>query len=86
MAATSAASATPGLEGQLTPSQDTPKRGAQAASVAVGLAPEADSSVEAAVAPEEAASAAVALGPPDVLPALVKGKCALGPFLSILVI
>jgi hypothetical protein len=69
-AAASAASAAPGLGGQLTPPQDAPKRGAQAAPVAVGLAPEADSSVEADVAPGEAAGAAVALGPPDVLPAL----------------
>jgi hypothetical protein len=66
----SAASAAPGLRGQLTPSQDAPKRGAQAAPVAVGLAPEADSCVEAAVTLGEAAGAAVALGPPDVLPAL----------------
>jgi hypothetical protein len=40
------------------------------APVAVGLAPEADSSVEATVAPGEAAGATVALGPPDVLPTL----------------
>jgi hypothetical protein len=66
----SAASAAPGLGGQLTPSQDAPKRGAKAAPVAVGLAPEADSSVEAAITLREAAGAAVALGPPDVLPAL----------------
>jgi hypothetical protein len=60
----------PGLAGQLTPPQDAPKRGAQAAPVAVGRAPEADSSVEAAVALGEAAGAAVASGPPDMLPAL----------------
>jgi hypothetical protein len=68
--AASAASAASGLGGQLTPAQDAPKRGAQAAPVAVGLAPEADSSVEAAVTPGEATGVAVALGPPDVLPAL----------------
>lgn len=54
----------------MTPSQDAPKRGAQAAPVAVGLVPEADSSVEATVALGEAAGAVVALGPPDVSPAL----------------
>jgi hypothetical protein len=70
MASASAASAAPGLGGQLTPSQDAPKRGAQAAPVVVGLSPEADSSVEAAIALGEAAGAAVALGPPDVLPVL----------------
>jgi hypothetical protein len=69
-ASTSAASATPGLAGQLTPSQDAPQRGAQAAPVAVGRAPEADSSVEAVVALGEAAGVAVASGPPDMLPAL----------------
>jgi hypothetical protein len=40
------------------------------APVAVGQAPEADSSVETAVVLGEAAGAAVASGPPDVLPAL----------------
>jgi hypothetical protein len=69
-ASASIASAAPGLAGQLTPSQDAPQRGAQAAPVAVGRAPEADSSVEAAVALGEAAGAAVASGPPDMLPAL----------------
>jgi hypothetical protein len=67
---TSAASAAPGLAGQLTSSQDAPQRGAQAAPVAVGRAPEADSSVEAAVALGEATGAAVASGPPDMLPAV----------------
>jgi hypothetical protein len=57
----SAASATPGLAGQLTSSQDAPKRGAQAAQVAVGRAPEADSAT---------AGAAAASSPPDVLPVL----------------
>jgi hypothetical protein len=66
----SAASAAPGLAGQLTSSQDAPQRGAHAAPVAVGRAPEADSSVEAVVALGEAAGAAVASGPPDMLPAL----------------
>jgi hypothetical protein len=69
-ASASAASAAPGLAGQLTPSQDAPKRGAQAAPVAVGRAPEADSSVEAPVALGEAAGTTVASGPPDVLLAL----------------
>jgi hypothetical protein len=44
-ASASAASAAPGLAGQLASSQDAPKRGAQAAQVAVGRAPEADPSV-----------------------------------------
>jgi hypothetical protein len=66
----SATSVAPGLAGQLTSSQDAPQRGAQAAPVAVGRAPEADSSVEAAVALGEAAGAAVTSGPPDMLPAL----------------
>jgi hypothetical protein len=70
MASTSAASAAPGLASQLTSSQDAPKRGAQAAQVAVGRAPEADPSVEAAVVPRETAGAAAASSPPDVLPAL----------------
>jgi hypothetical protein len=67
----STASAVPGLAGQLTSSQDAPRRGAQAAPVAVERAPEAGSSVEAAVALGEAAGAAMASGPPDMLPALV---------------
>jgi hypothetical protein len=66
----SAASAAPGLVGQLTSSQDAPQRGAQAAPAVVERAPEAGSSVEAAVALGEAAGAAVASGPPDKLPAL----------------
>jgi hypothetical protein len=66
----SAASATPGLAGQLTSLQDAPKRGGQAAQVAVGRAPEADSSVEAAVVSRETAGAAAASSPPDVSPAL----------------
>jgi hypothetical protein len=70
-ASASAASAAPGLAGQLTSSQDAPQRGAQVAPVAVGRAPEADSSVEAVVALGEATSAAVASGPPDMLPAVV---------------
>jgi hypothetical protein len=70
MASASAASAAPGLAGQLTSSQDAPQRGAQAAPVAVERAPEAGSSVEAGVALGEAAGAAVASGPPDMLPAL----------------
>jgi hypothetical protein len=70
MASASTASAALGLAGQLTPSQDAPQRGAQAAPVAVGRAPEADSSIEATVALGEAAGAAVASSPPDMLPAL----------------
>jgi hypothetical protein len=69
-ASASAASAAPGLAGQLTSSQDAPQRRAQAAPVAVERAPEAGSSVEVAVALGEAAGVAVALGPPDMLPAL----------------
>jgi hypothetical protein len=69
-ASASAASAAPGLAGQLAFLQDAPKWGAQAAQVAVGRAPEADSSIEAAVVPREAASAAAASSPPDALPAL----------------
>jgi hypothetical protein len=70
----SAASATPGLAGQLASLQDAPKRGAQAAQVAVGRAPEADSFVEAVVVPRETAGAAAALGPPDALPALASAS------------
>jgi hypothetical protein len=69
-ASASAASAAPGLAGQLASLQDAPKRGAQAAQVAMGRAPKADSSVEAAVVPREAAGAAAALSPPDALSAL----------------
>jgi hypothetical protein len=69
-ASASAASAAPGLAGQLASSQDAPKRGAQAAQVAVGRAPEADHSVEAAVVPRETAGAAAASSLLDVLPAL----------------
>jgi hypothetical protein len=65
----SAASAALGHAGRLASSQDAPKRGAQAARVAVGRAPQADPSVEVAVVPGETAAAAAALGPPDVLPA-----------------
>jgi hypothetical protein len=66
-ASASVASAALGLAGQLTSSQDAPKRGAQATQVAMGRAPEADSSVEAAVMPRETASAATTSSPPDVL-------------------
>jgi hypothetical protein len=55
---------------QLASSQDPPKRGAQAAQVAVGRAPEADSFVDAIVVPRETAGAAAASSPPDALPAL----------------
>jgi hypothetical protein len=71
MVLASAASATSGLAGQLTSSQDAPQRGAQAAPVAVGRAPEADSSVEAAVVLGEAAGLAVASSPLDMLPTVV---------------
>jgi hypothetical protein len=66
----SAASAAPGLAGQLNSSEDAPQRGAQAAPAAVERAPEAGSSVEAAVTLGEAAGATVALGSPDTLSAL----------------
>jgi hypothetical protein len=69
-ASASATSAAPGLAGQLASSQDAPKRGAQAAQVAVGRAPEANRSVEAAVVPRETTSAAAASSLLDVLPAL----------------
>jgi hypothetical protein len=65
----SAASAAPGLAGQLAFPQDAPKRGAQAAQVVVGRAPEADSSAKATVVPKEIAGAAATSSPPDVLPA-----------------
>jgi hypothetical protein len=67
----SAAGAAQGLAGLLVSTQGALKKGAQAAQVAVGRAPEADPSVEAAVLPRETAGAAVASSPPDVLPALV---------------
>jgi hypothetical protein len=70
MAPASIASAAPGLAGQLAFLQDALERGAQAAQVAVGRAPEVDSSVEAAVVPRETAGAAAASSPPDALPAL----------------
>jgi hypothetical protein len=63
-----AASAAPHHVGWLASAQDAPKRGAQAARVAMGRAPQADPSVEAAVVLGETAGAAVALSPPDVLP------------------
>jgi hypothetical protein len=69
-ASASAASAAPGLTGQLASSQDAPKRGAQAAQVAVRRVPEADPSVEAAVEPREAAGAAACSSPPGGLPVL----------------
>jgi hypothetical protein len=68
MAPAFAASAALGLAGRLASSQDAPKRGAQAARVAVGRAPQADPSVEAPVVPGETAGAAAAFTPPDVLP------------------
>jgi hypothetical protein len=73
-APTSAASAASGLGGQLASLQDAPKQGAQAAQVAMGRAPEGDSSVEAAVVPRETAGAAVAFSPPDVLSALASAS------------
>jgi hypothetical protein len=65
----STASAAPCHAGRLAFTQDVPKRGAQAARVAMGRAPQADPSVEAAVVPGESAGAAVALSPPSGLPA-----------------
>jgi hypothetical protein len=67
MVLASAASAAPGLAGQLSSSQDAPQRGAHAAPVAVERAPEAGSSVETVVTLGEAAGAAVASGPLDML-------------------
>jgi hypothetical protein len=69
-ASASAASAALGLADQLASSQDAPKRGAQAAQVVVGRAPEADPSVKATVVPRETAGVAAASSPPDVLSAL----------------
>jgi hypothetical protein len=69
-ASASAASVASGLAGRLASSQDAPKRGAQAAQVAVGRVPEAEPSVEAAVVPREAAGAAAASSPPGGLPVL----------------
>jgi hypothetical protein len=66
----SATSAAPRHAGRLASAQDAPKRGAQAAQVAMGRAPQADPSVEAAVVPGETAGAAATLSLPDVLPAL----------------
>jgi hypothetical protein len=66
---TSAASAAPCHAGWLASAQDAPKRGAQAARVAMGRAPQADPSIEAVVVSGETAGAAAALSPPDVLPA-----------------
>jgi hypothetical protein len=65
----SAASAAPRHVGWLASAQDDLKRGAQAARVAMGQAPQADPSVRAAIVPGEAAGVATALSPPDVLPA-----------------
>jgi hypothetical protein len=70
----SAASAAPGLGGELASLQDAPKRGAQAAQVVVGRAPEGDSSVKAVVVPRETAGAAVALSPLDALSALASAS------------
>jgi hypothetical protein len=69
MVPASAASAASRHAGWLASAQDAPKRGAQAARVAMGRAPQADPSFEAAVMPGETAGAAAALSPPDVLPA-----------------
>jgi hypothetical protein len=69
-ASASAASAAPGLAGQLASSQDAPKQGAQATQVAVRRVPEADPSVEAAVVPREATGAAACSSPPGGLPVL----------------
>jgi hypothetical protein len=53
--------------GWLASAQSALERGAQAARVAMGQVPQADSSVRAAIVPEETADAAVALSPPDLL-------------------
>jgi hypothetical protein len=65
----SAASAALRHASWLASAQDALKRGAQAARVAMGQAPQADPSVGAAIMPGEAAGVAAALSPPDVLPA-----------------
>jgi hypothetical protein len=65
----SAASVAPCHAGWLASAQDALKRGAQAARVAMGQAPQADPSVGAAIVPGEAAGMAATLSPPDVLPA-----------------
>jgi hypothetical protein len=62
--------AAPGLGGRLASAQGAPEQGGQSAQIAVGRAPEAESSVEAAVVPRETAGAAAASSPPDALPAL----------------
>jgi hypothetical protein len=64
----SAASATPRHTGWMATAQDALKRGAQAARIAMGQAPQADPSVGAALVPGEAASVAAALSIPDALP------------------
>jgi hypothetical protein len=79
----SAASATPGLASQLAFLQDAPKRGAQAAQVAVGRAPEAHSSVEVAVVPRETAGAAAASSPPDALLALAPASAEVVAILAV---
>jgi hypothetical protein len=65
----SAASATPCHAGWLASAQDTLKRGAQAARIAIGQASQTDPSVGAAIVPGEAAGVVAALSPPDALPA-----------------
>jgi hypothetical protein len=64
----STASTAPRHAGWLASAQNTLKRGAQAARVAMGQAPQADPSIGAAIVPGEAAGVATALSPPDVLP------------------
>ena len=66
----SAASVASCHTGRLASTQDAPKRGAQAARVATGRAPQADPSVEATVVPRETAGAAATSSPPGALPAL----------------
>jgi hypothetical protein len=66
----SAAGAASGLGGRLASAQGVPDQEVQSARVAVGRAPEADSSVEAAVVPGETAGAAATSSPPDTLPVL----------------
>jgi hypothetical protein len=64
----SVASAASRHAGWLASAQDALKRGAQAVRIAMGQAPQADTSVGAAIVPGEAAGVAVALSPPDALP------------------
>jgi hypothetical protein len=83
MVPASAASAAPRHAGWLASAQDTLKRGAQAARVAMGQAPQADPSIGAAIVPGEAAGVAAALSPPDVLPAPAPAPAKAGGILPV---